>query len=156
MSNFKTVPTVNKITDSEPLTYDKINEIIEAIRLIRGNLNTLQGQSNDTTFPKIDVVGNGLDNVSQVSIRVDSKILKNFNDVKTKEVIEFNKTFKSTPIVVAMLRKTDNDSKEGKVPYATITLINVTKNSFEIEVELLKSSPNTKNIRVDYIAVGQS
>lgn len=162
MTDFRTVPNVAPLVDGEPLTYDKLNELINAFRLLRSNVATLTNpNAANANYPKIDIVGrnandNSITNAPTVSVKIGSQTFRNFESPNKREIIKFPNAFAQPPIVVAMLRKSASDAQKSKVLHAVISLINVTKDQFEVEVELIKSSTNLSDVRVDYIAVGAS
>jgi hypothetical protein len=161
MTNINNVPIVSPLVDGEPLTYDKINEIISALTKLRNNVNGLTNpNSGSSRFPKIDVIGSNADrqkfinNADIVSVQIGSQLFRNFQNQTNREVISFDKSFSQPPIVVAMLRKSDNDAKQDAIPYAVVSLISVGKEKFEVEIKTIQTNQDLKNIRIDYIAVG--
>jgi len=141
------------ITEGEPLTYGFIKSMIDRINLIDSQLNTVENKQS------VRIIGNQIKGADVVILADDESFDRSNENTSIEKEIKFSQgVFSDPPTVVATLADAaDRKDDKLKTPaYATLTIGKVTKESFTIILQFVKSSQNNNKIKINYVAIGKA
>ena len=148
-----------KLSDGQPLTYEKINQIIGNIEDVEnkiGNLTRSGGTtSTTTTFPNIDVqIGSTTfgSKSNSIFIQADSVPIRNNNSSNSLTLdYTYGSAFQSTPILVC----TVSLKNYNEVDPVKVIIQKSGTTGFLAKIQLNNPLPTGKDIFLEYIAIGR-
>jgi len=149
--------TINKINNSEPLTYEKINDLIQQFNDLEKNVNAFTGNNRLKNLPQIDVYlgGTDINSDKKVDIIADSIDLGGSVRDNSKTIFTGTQSYLSTavfanpPVIVCTVVVNDSDKIDS-----SIVISNVKNREFSYKIKLVENPTTLTSLKLNYIAIG--
>lgn len=138
--------TLNLINDGEPITYQKLNQMIQRI-----NELDKTSDSEDQQEQIIVVNGSTIGNKDKVRVEVGSKKIIVPKGEEKEISLDFPVPFSNNPYVVCNV--IDILPKQSGISFGAVTITEITKKAFSAKVKLF-SEEKSVSVNVNYIALG--
>lgn len=148
----------NQFAPGEPLTYDRLNELIRDVNTLKTNLNNITNTNEN--YPLIDVVlfTNTKDGRSDLGRKNKVQIFAGIEtiNVNTNTQIEGTIDFKdgfgfnSIPIVICSIEVNNFNNVKSSVQTSKVD-----KTSFKYQITLSNIPQTLELIKLHYIAIGR-
>lgn len=146
---------VNPISDGQPLTYELLNQIINAVNDIKIEQEDVKRSIIDVLAPTIKGADDEIIKIRCGTLELDFS--KGEAGAKTSVTWGDKVNFSEKPYILVTLEDPTVSAKEHLLPVSV--LYNVTKNGFSIRAKRVTANPNTTSadqIIVNYMAIGPS